>query len=623
MTDDDLLPWAERIADGAPMDDLDVDGTPRGVRRLAMVARGLRESGTPPPGGTEPLFTWGPLHVLRPLAEGAFGEVYAAWDPKLQREVALKLRRHAEHEDAARWLAEARRLARVRHPNVLTVQGADVHDGRAGLWTDLVHGRTLEDVLTQGARWGAREAVVAGLELCAALAAVHAAGLVHGDVTTRNVMIEEGALSASPGRLVLMDFGSAHESALAQTAGHGSSAGTPLALAPEVLRGEPPTRAADVYALGVLLYRMLTGRYPVEAGTLDELRQRHTRGERTPLRSRRPDLPPGIVRAIERATEPDPARRLASAAAFESMLGESMAHPAAGRAWIVPSVTAVLALVVTAALLLRGHRDEHASTPRETTPTSGIDVSKAARSTDGGASAVTDPEAARFVGPTQPVAAPRKAVDSHSGLTPPPRIPVAVPAGDHEAARLRVDVRWYRVHGDATQPLDDGGRVEPGDRLYLEYRCDESAYVYVLNEDESGQVYALFPLSGSDLTNPLRGSESLRLPGRAGEKPMTWQVTSARGREIFLVLASRRPLAALERLLADIEPSRPGHDVELPDLSRRLPADLRGVGRVDTRALPARPATRARLRGVLEHTVRAEDDGDVWGELIEVENPAR
>jgi eukaryotic-like serine/threonine-protein kinase len=92
-------------------------------------------------------FRWGRLEVHRLLGRGSFGEVWAARDPSLRREVALKLQRAGDSGDANAWLREGRRLARVRHPNVVTVHGADRHEGRAGIWMDLVRGRSLEELL--------------------------------------------------------------------------------------------------------------------------------------------------------------------------------------------------------------------------------------------------------------------------------------------------------------------------------------------------------------------------------------------------------------------------------------------------------------------------------------------
>src|SRR5262245_7547869 len=250
--------------------------------------------------GMQPLFIWGSLRVLERVGQGSFAEVFRAWDPALQREVALKLRR-PEVASAGmaerRWIDEARQLARVRHPNVLVVYGAETHEARAGIWTELVRGQTLEEWLTTRGPLGAREAAVVGMDLCGALEAVHGVGLVHGDVTTRNVMREGSAdYHDGSGRIVLMDFGSAHEASNPGLAAFGTPAFTAL----EVLDGEAPTVRSDVYSLGIVLYRMVSAHYPVELTSLGGMRQQ-LREARVPLRKWRPDLPADFVHAVERA----------------------------------------------------------------------------------------------------------------------------------------------------------------------------------------------------------------------------------------------------------------------------------------------------------------------------------
>ena len=262
--------------------------------------------------------SWGHLSVGSRLAAGSFGQIYRAHDPQLNREVALKLLRGSisTFRPVERLLAEARTLARVRHPNVVTVYGADVRDGAAGLWMELVDGQTLDAWIRTNGVMGSGEAAAVGIDLCRALAAVHAARLVHGDVKAQNVMREKG------GRIVLMDFGAGRT----QGADGGGVAGTPMYLAPEVLAGEPPTIQSDLYGLGVLLFHLLTAAYPYSGPDLDGLRTAHADGMRVWLRDLRPDLPDALVQSIERAIDPDPARRFATAGEMERALATSL-HP--------------------------------------------------------------------------------------------------------------------------------------------------------------------------------------------------------------------------------------------------------------------------------------------------------
>ncbi|HET6462232.1 MAG TPA: serine/threonine-protein kinase, partial [Candidatus Krumholzibacteria bacterium] len=218
-----------------------------GVRLLDRLARLFGAPAEVKPDSDEAsIFTWGTLEVRRLLGRGSFGEVYAAWDATLRREVALKLR--APEVGTLRWLDEARNLARIRHPHVLTVHGADVLDGRAGIWTERIDGQTLEEILSRDGPFADAEVVRIGRDLASALAAVHDAGLVHGDVKTSNIMLEA---SAAPRRAVLVDFGSADKPVVDDIPAY--MIGTPLAMAPEVLEGHAASAASDVYGLGTTL----------------------------------------------------------------------------------------------------------------------------------------------------------------------------------------------------------------------------------------------------------------------------------------------------------------------------------------------------------------------------------
>jgi hypothetical protein len=358
----DRLEWSQPLdaaPEGALLATLSLnDGGSPGMRLLAEIARVHRAVQVGGGSRPETLFRWGHLEVLRPLGTGSYGEVYAAWDPQLQREVALKLAR--VRAGTLRWLDEARSLARVHHPNVLIIHGADLGEERAGLWTEQVRGRTLEEELREHGPLPPGEVLRIGHDLASALAAVHAAGIVHGDLKTSNVMIEDApppGASDPPGtrgqtptarRVVLMDFGAAR---LADARDGGSAiTTTPMFAAPEVLAGGTPGVRSDVYALGVVLYRLLTAAWPVEADTVAQLIAAHERGARVPLATRRSDVPPRLARIVERALAPDPVARFASSADVRDALGRLLGQ----RPRLHPAQVAltVLAFAAVAALTL-------------------------------------------------------------------------------------------------------------------------------------------------------------------------------------------------------------------------------------------------------------------------------
>jgi len=291
--------------------------TPDGVARdtSARDTSGLEDGGAT--GGAR----WGRLVLQERVGTGVYGEVYRAFDETLRRDVALKLLKASGRSAdllAAKVLNEGRLLARVRHRNVVTVHGVDTQDGRVGLWMEFIRGNTLEQLLERQGPFGGREASLLGQDLCRALAAVHAAGLVHRDVKAQNVIREEG------GRLVLMDFGTGLLLEDDEAVKASPVAGTPLYLAPEVLNGADASPQSDIYSLGVLLFHLVTGSYPYVARSLAELRRVQERGERKRLHDLRPDLSEGFVQVVERALEADPAQRYASVGALQRGLTHAL-----------------------------------------------------------------------------------------------------------------------------------------------------------------------------------------------------------------------------------------------------------------------------------------------------------
>ena len=266
---------------------------------------------TPPPDVTFALGAqWGHLTLRECLASGSFGTVYRAHDPSLGADVALKLPRigRPNRQRNARLLDEARRLARVRHPGVVRMHGTAVNGGRAGFWMELVQGQSLSDYLAERGPLPSSEVARVGRALATALEAVHASGMVHGDVKPQNVLREPG------GRIVLIDFGSSRD----RMDGGATRrvTGTPLYLAPEQLRGTAASVESDIYALGVLLFHLATGDYPVPAATVAELADAFAGGRARRLQDLRPGLPAALYTAIERALRPQPQERFHRAADF-------------------------------------------------------------------------------------------------------------------------------------------------------------------------------------------------------------------------------------------------------------------------------------------------------------------
>jgi serine/threonine-protein kinase len=327
--DDDprVMELLAAIADGQPFDPDDVSVRslpPEIVQSLLVLAEisGARipnqhaDSTTseparePTPAPTHPS-VWRHLSLREQVGAGHFGTVYRAWDTVLERDVALKLLHSVAAGMEDRVVAEARLLARVTNHNVVTVFGADRADEQVGVWMEFIEGHTLEAFERRNGPCSAQEALLYGLEICRALAAVHRAGLVHGDIKAQNVMRARG------GRIVLTDFGAAR---LARAGVTSPVQATPLYMAPEVLLGAQPTERSDIYSLGVLLFFLVTGEFPILATSLGDLKHAHAGNRKRFLRDIRPDLPSSFVLVVDTAMAPRPEDRPGSAGALEALI---------------------------------------------------------------------------------------------------------------------------------------------------------------------------------------------------------------------------------------------------------------------------------------------------------------
>jgi predicted Ser/Thr protein kinase len=254
----------------------------------------------------------GRYRVVALLGKGGMGEVYRADDLTLAQPVALKFlpAAGASQEMVARLRSEVRIARRVSHRNICRVYDIGEADGLPFISMEYVDGEDLASLLKRIGRLPSDKALDVARRVCAGLAAAHERGVLHRDLKPANVMLDR------QGQIVITDFGLA---ALADQVPEGDApSGTPTYMAPEQLRGEVTARS-DIYALGLVLYEIFTGRRAFDSRTLAALRDR---GETTPQSpsSHVRDLDPAIEHAILWCLEPDPSRRPPSALAVAAAL---------------------------------------------------------------------------------------------------------------------------------------------------------------------------------------------------------------------------------------------------------------------------------------------------------------
>ena len=263
----------------------------------------------------------GRFELQRVIGRGTQATVWLARDPRLQRDVALKLM--APQAGAlGDWLAEARHVAGLNHPHIVPIYEADVHESREGaqpyLVFEYVSGAPLDRHLKARGPFAPREAVEWLLGVLDALAHSHAAGLVHRDLKPSNLLVD------AAGRARVTDFGIAVKSGVATAA-----AGTPRYVAPETLRGEVPTPAVDVFALGLLLAELMLGRALVGETAVPEVLARIAHDDLAlPAQMPQP-VDDGLRSVIQRALAREPSARYADAGELRRAL----------LAWLTPTAT--------------------------------------------------------------------------------------------------------------------------------------------------------------------------------------------------------------------------------------------------------------------------------------------
>jgi serine/threonine-protein kinase len=264
------------------------------------------------------------------VGTGGMSSVYRAHDRLLERDVALKVLHDQFGEDGEhveRFRHEARAVASLSHPNIVTVIDRGEQDGRQFIVFEYVAGENLKGLIEREAPLSENEALGLGVQIAHALAFAHEHGLVHRDVKPQNVLLPEG------GEAKVTDFGIARSldvgAGMTQT---GTVLGTSDYIAPEQARGSRATVQTDIYSLGVVLYELLTGELPFHGENFVAVAMRHINDPVPSVRAVRPDVSPRVDAAIQRAMAKEPRQRFQSMEAFAAELEACLAQPEANGA---------------------------------------------------------------------------------------------------------------------------------------------------------------------------------------------------------------------------------------------------------------------------------------------------
>jgi len=444
----------------------------------------------------------GPYVIEEKLGSGGYGVVYRARDVRLERPVALKFLRSVEAASGRleeRFLREARAMAAVNHPNVVTIHEIRKVEDHLLIATEFIDGETLEQRIERETITP-HEGIALAVTLLEALGALHERDILHRDIKPANIMI------ARDGTVKLMDFGIAIGGALEKVTEAGSVSGTVGYMAPEQLRGGDLDARSDVFSVAAVLYECLVGQMPFPGKSVSECVTATLSKEPDPIRKHVPGLPRRLEKAILRCLAKNPRDRFPDAASlrheFEAIAAErdesgaeSPPPPSPRLRWLGVGLVAVAATVL---LVLAATRP-------------------------GG-----DP-------------------------APPGPATVATPFGFRASVyRVRLDEHGEEI---GRELLDDGAVIHNGDRLQCEVKGDEPYHLYVFFRDSEQQWYTLFPAPGSPLRNPLPAGRALRVP-----PSQRLRTTGEPGEEAIWFVATSTPFPELEAELAAL--ARPGEPID-------------------------------------------------------------
>jgi serine/threonine-protein kinase len=244
----------------------------------------------------------GGYQVAELLGSGGMGEVYRATHPQIKRTVAIKLLKHVTGALRERSINEARIQAGLQHPNIAALHDFLEWEGQPCLILEYVDGQTLAELLATRQRLAPAEALKYFQDIVAAVAYLHQHRIIHRDLKAHNIKI------SSTGAVKLLDFGIAKDHAAPKMTMTGNVIGTLCCLAPEQLEGRADARS-DVWALGVLLYQMVTGRLPFEPPTLQQFYEQIKKGSYPAAAKLNPSVTPALDALIAHCLKKNPAER--------------------------------------------------------------------------------------------------------------------------------------------------------------------------------------------------------------------------------------------------------------------------------------------------------------------------
>jgi hypothetical protein len=273
------------------------------------------------------------------VGSGGMSSVYRAFDPTLERRVAIKLMHRdisSDPDQLERFRREARAVAQLNHPHVVTVIDAGEDDGAPYIVFEYVEGETLKERIRRLGRLPVSEAVAYAIEIGRALDSAHAHKLVHRDVKPQNVLIDRD------GRAKVTDFGIARSMEAQGLTAPGRVLGTTDYVSPEQALGHNVTEQSDIYSLGIVLYEMLTGEVPFKADTQVAVAMKHVREPLPDVQRRRPEISAALAAVVDRATAKETDNRYASVDEMVHDLEEVLAIEAARTGQATGEATTVL-----------------------------------------------------------------------------------------------------------------------------------------------------------------------------------------------------------------------------------------------------------------------------------------